>query len=124
MSSSGQKEDLERQLDRLRDFAAANGLHVVGEFKETGSGLNGHRKALLKILGIPSFSIIVVEHRDRLASLAIAFRSSRLCGQPFAVSADASWHLLRNEYLWHGPVADTTMAGRTEQGVNAPKGVV
>lgn len=67
VSSNDQKEDLERQLDRLRDFAAVNGLHVVGEFKEVGSGLDGRRKALLKILENPSFSIIVVEHRDRLA---------------------------------------------------------
>jgi len=29
--------------------------------------MNGHRNALLKILGNPSFSVIVVEHRDRLA---------------------------------------------------------
>ncbi len=41
---------------------------MVGEFKEVGSGLNGYNhNALLKILGNPSFSVIVVEHRDRLA---------------------------------------------------------
>ena len=40
---------------------------MVGEFKEVDSGMNGHRNALLKIVGNPSFSVIVVEHRDRLA---------------------------------------------------------
>jgi putative transposase len=62
--------------------------------------------------------------RNRLASLAIACRGRRLCGQPFSVSEDASWRLVRDEYLWHGPVADTTIAGGTEEGANAPKEVV
>jgi putative transposase len=62
--------------------------------------------------------------RNRLASLAIACRGARLCGQPFSVSEDASWRLVRDEYLWHGSVADTTIAGGTEEGVNAPKEVV
>jgi hypothetical protein len=32
---------------------------------------------------------------------------------------------VRDEYLWHGPVvADTIIAGETERGANAPKGVV
>lgn len=38
-----------------------------------------------------------------------------------SVSEDASWRLVRDEYLWHGPVADTTVAGGTEEGTNAPK---
>jgi putative transposase len=61
--------------------------------------------------------------RNRLASLAIACRGARLCGQPFSVSEDASWRLVRDEYLWHGPVAGTTIAGGTEEGTNAPKEV-
>jgi len=62
--------------------------------------------------------------RNRLASLAIACRGARLCGQPFSVSEDASWRLVRDEYLWHGNVADTPIAGGTEEGANAPKEVV
>lgn len=34
---------------------------------EIGSGLNGNRKRLIKLLENPSVSTIVVEHRDRLA---------------------------------------------------------
>jgi putative transposase len=59
--------------------------------------------------------------RNRLASLAIACRGSRLCGRPFSVSEEASWSLVRDEYLWHGPVADTAVAGGTEKGANPPK---
>ncbi|WXG43818.1 MAG: IS607 family transposase [Promethearchaeati archaeon SRVP18_Atabeyarchaeia-1] len=67
VSSSDQKEDLERQLQRLREYATAKGLHVVQEVSEIGSGLNGNRKRLIKLLENPSVSTIVVEHRDRLA---------------------------------------------------------
>lgn len=62
--------------------------------------------------------------RNRLASLAIAYRGTRLCGHPFSVSEDASWRLVRDEYLWHGPLTDRAVAGGTEEGANAPKGVV
>jgi len=67
VSSSDQREDMERQMQRLRDFASANGLHVVKEVAEIGSGLNGKRKKLIKLLGDPKIGLIVVEHRDRLA---------------------------------------------------------
>jgi len=41
---------------------------VVGEFKEVGSGVNGHHhNALLTILGNPSISVVMVEQRERLA---------------------------------------------------------
>ena len=41
--------------------------------------------------------------RNRLSSLAILLRGMRLCGQPFAVSADASWQHMKDEYL-HTPI--------------------
>lgn len=62
--------------------------------------------------------------RNRLASLAIACRGARLCGQPFSVSEEASWLLERDEYLWHGSVVDTAIASGTEEGANAPKEVL
>jgi len=62
--------------------------------------------------------------RDRLASLAILCRGLRLCGHPFAVSADASWHHLRNEYLETSEEPDVSGPGRTDHGANAPNEVV
>ncbi|MFX1283031.1 MAG: recombinase family protein, partial [Promethearchaeota archaeon] len=44
VSSRDQKEDLDRQLNRLRDFAVANNYPVLKEIKEIGSALNGKRK--------------------------------------------------------------------------------
>ena len=70
VSSHDQREDLERQLQRLRDFAAANGYKVSKEIKEIGSGLNGKRKQLLALLENTSYNIIV-DHRDRLARFGV-----------------------------------------------------
>jgi predicted site-specific integrase-resolvase len=67
VSSHDQKADVERQMERLRNFAAAKGLPVAKEIIEIGSGLNGRRKNLLKLLVDPTITVIVVEHRDRLA---------------------------------------------------------
>ena len=61
VSSPDQVEDLKRQMHRLRDYAASHGPMVEG-VKEIGSGLNGHREKLMKLLSNPSMSTIVVEH--------------------------------------------------------------
>lgn len=78
VSSRDQKTDLERQLQRLRDYAAANGLQVVKELTEIGSGLNGHRKKLLRLLADPTIPIIVVEHKDRLARFGYEYLATTL----------------------------------------------
>ncbi|WXG43194.1 MAG: transposase [Promethearchaeati archaeon SRVP18_Atabeyarchaeia-1] len=58
--------------------------------------------------------------RDRLASLAILHRGLRLCGQPFAVSAGASWQRMRDEYLYAPGEPEAGGAGGTEEAANAP----
>jgi len=78
VSSSGQKEVLERQLQRLRDYAAAQGLVVIKEVAEIGSGMNGRRKKLLKILKDPSASIIIVDYKDRLTRFGFEHLSHAL----------------------------------------------
>ena len=66
VSGHDQKQDLERQLARLRTCSRTFGLPVVREIKEVGSGLNGHRKKLASPLADTDVTTIVVEHRDRL----------------------------------------------------------
>ncbi len=66
VSGSDQKVDLDRQLARLLEFSQAHGWAVCQAVSEVGSGLNGHRPKLLRLLGDPSIKRIVVEHRDRL----------------------------------------------------------
>jgi len=67
VSSADQKQDLDRQLARLIEFAGREKLQVTGTVTEIGSGLNGHRAKLIKLLSDASVESIVVEHRDRLA---------------------------------------------------------
>lgn len=78
VSSSDQKEDLRRQLQRLRDYASSHGLQVTKEVAEVGSGLNGYRKKIHGLLQDRSISMIVVEHRDRLARFGVPLLESAL----------------------------------------------
>ena len=66
VSSLGQQEDLDRQMQRLKDYAAAKGYQVSKEVTEIASGLNDQRPKLAKLLADTSIGTIVVENRDRL----------------------------------------------------------
>lgn len=66
VSSADQKSDLDRQLQHLRDYAAAKGYSVSKEVSEIASGLNDHRPKLAKLLTDPTIGTLIVEHRDRL----------------------------------------------------------
>jgi putative resolvase len=71
VSCHDQRQDLDRQVARLTGWATANG-HAVGEVvTEVGSGLDGKRPKLRRILSDPSVSVVVVEHRDRLARFGV-----------------------------------------------------
>lgn len=71
VSSHDRRSDLDRQVARLTSWATLNG-HEVGEVVcEVGSGLNGKRPKLRRILSDPSASVVVVEHRDRLAGFGV-----------------------------------------------------
>src|SRR6266566_2158829 len=65
VSSVDQKHDLERQMERLQDYAAAHGYQVTHMVSEIGSGLNDRRPKFSKLLTDPSIGVIVVEHRER-----------------------------------------------------------
>lgn len=71
VSSHDQKADLGRQLDRLRDYCASNGLIVSKEVAEIGSGLNGNRPKLITLLR-SSFNL-VVENPDRLFRFGVPY---------------------------------------------------
>lgn len=65
VSSLDQKSDLDRQVQRLRDYAAAKGYQVAKEVTEIASGMNDRRPKFLKLLADPSIGTIIVEHKDR-----------------------------------------------------------
>ncbi len=66
VSSGEQKDDLERQVQRLKDYASARGYQVSKVVQEVASGLNDQRPKLMKLLLDASIGTIVIEHRDRL----------------------------------------------------------
>lgn len=78
VSSSDQRSDLDRQVARLVEWSTAQGLTVSMVVKEIGSGLNGNRKGLMKLLSNPEVDTIVVEHRDRLARFGVEFVQAAL----------------------------------------------
>jgi len=81
VSSSDQKNDLDRQIARLVTFANEKGLSVSKTMTEIGSGLNGHRPKLMKLLEDTSVGIILVEHRDRLMRFGVEYVEAALASQ-------------------------------------------
>jgi putative resolvase len=81
VSSSDQKKDLDRQVARLVTFANEKGLSISRTVTEIGSGLNGHRPKLMKLLAEKSIGIILVEHRDRLMRFGAEYVESALASE-------------------------------------------
>ena len=67
VSSAENKNNLEKQKDRLISYANAKGYKISKIVSEIGSGLNDQRPKLEKLLMDKTIDIIVVEHKDRLA---------------------------------------------------------
>jgi putative resolvase len=81
VSSHDQRADLGRQVARLTGWAAARGVVVAGVVREVGSGVSGKRPKLRRVLSDPSATVIVVEHRDRLARFGVGHLDAALAAQ-------------------------------------------
>ncbi|EIU51638.1 MULTISPECIES: IS607 family transposase [Mycobacteriaceae] len=81
VSSHDQRADLDRQVGRLTTWATAKDLTVGQVVTEVGSGLNGKRPKLRRVLSDPDAKVIVVEHRDRLARFGVEHLEAALSGQ-------------------------------------------
>src|SRR3972149_6962063 len=73
VSISENKDNLERQKNRLIDYCAAKGYKVDKIITEIGSGLNDERPKLEKILLDKTINLIVIEHQDRLARFGLNY---------------------------------------------------
>lgn len=78
VSAADQKDDLYRQAGRVAEECGRRGLSLDATVTEVGSGLNGRRVKLAKLLSDPGVSCIVVEHRDRLARFGVEHLESAL----------------------------------------------
>jgi putative resolvase len=79
VSSAENKDNLERQAERLTAYAIARGYKVQHVVKETGSGLNDNRKKLEALLKKDDYEILIVEHRDRLCRFGSNYLDVLLC---------------------------------------------
>lgn len=66
VSTRGQKDSLPLQKMSILEYVNAHGITVDSFVEEIGSGYNGNRKKLQKVLSDPDVSTIIVEHKDRL----------------------------------------------------------
>ena len=76
VSSADQKEDLERQVEYLTNYAMAKGYKVVEVLKDVASGLDIQRKGLLKLFKLVesrSVDVVLVTYKDRLTRFGFEY---------------------------------------------------
>lgn len=78
VSSNDQKNDLQRQADRLKAFAFNMGVDAPEVVTEVGSGVDDKRHKLNQLLADTTVTTIIVEHRDRLACMNVGLVESVL----------------------------------------------
>ena len=81
VSSHDQRSDLGRQVARLTGWAAGQGMAVAEVVVEVGSGMNGKRRRLARLLADATATTVVVEHRDRLARFGAGHLEAALPAQ-------------------------------------------
>jgi putative resolvase len=91
VSSTDQSDDLERQVGRVVAGATGRGLAVNEVVTEVGSGMDGHRRGLTKVLSDPTATVLVVEQRDRLTRFGFEHLVASLaaCGRRIVVLDEA-----------------------------------
>ena len=60
------------------DYAIEHRILIAEKVKEVGSGMNGQRKGLLRLLANKNINIIIVEHRDRLTRFGFSYLEASL----------------------------------------------
>lgn len=73
VSSSENKDNLEKQKQRVLDYCYARGYQVERTVCEIGSGLNDGRRKLESILNDISITKIIVEHSDRFSRFGMNY---------------------------------------------------
>ena len=77
--------NLERQMDRLRQYTKEHNFIVKAEFMDVASGLNQKRRGLTNVLKLAErgeYKKLVIEYPDRLARFGYSYieRHLRYCG--------------------------------------------
>jgi putative resolvase len=81
VSSHDQRSDLDGQVARLTEWATGQKMSVDEVVVEVGSGMNGQRRKLARLLSDASVTTVVVEHRDRVARFGVEHLEAALSAQ-------------------------------------------
>ncbi|MEN8218097.1 MAG: IS607 family transposase [Pseudomonadota bacterium] len=81
VSSNDQKPDLDQQVARVVEAVTKKCFALSKVVTEIGSGLNGHRLKLKRLLSDSSVSRIAIEHKDRLMRFGYEYVESALQSQ-------------------------------------------
>ncbi|WP_176236823.1 IS607 family transposase [Candidatus Hakubella thermalkaliphila] len=81
LSAAENKDNLEGQARRLRNYCAAKSYRLMTVLKEIGLGINDRWPKLLKLLTDPTITLIVIEHKDRLTRFGINYIEKLLAMQ-------------------------------------------
>lgn len=81
VSGTDQGDDLDRQVGRVAQECATRGITLDSTVTEVGSGLNGNRPELRRLLSDPHVTVLVVERRDRLARFGVEHLEAALAAQ-------------------------------------------
>ena len=76
VSSQKQKENLDRQSQRLYEYCAKHNLYVQYIIKDCGSGLNDKRQGFVQLTDLVTkgkVNKVIVEHKDRLTRFQFGF---------------------------------------------------
>ncbi len=79
--SADQKEDLDRQVGWVVEWATQQGYRPDEVVKEIGSGLNGDRPRLRRLVADHTVGTIVVERRERLSRFGFEYVEAALAGR-------------------------------------------
>lgn len=78
VSSHDQRADLLPQVERCIKHLKKSNIEVNDIITEVGSGMNGKRKKLIRLLSDPDITHLVVEHRDRFMRFGSEFVEASL----------------------------------------------
>ncbi len=70
VSNAQNKDSLDRQAQKLTDYAIAKGYQVYKVVQEIGSGVDDNRLKLVGVLTAPNYTVLVVEHPAILTRFA------------------------------------------------------
>ena len=76
VSSRDQKNDLERQVEYLKEYAISKGYHIVDTITDIASGLNENRKGLKKLFKLTEnqeIDVILITYKDILTRFGFKY---------------------------------------------------